>query len=398
MSVYDKQLERRRQFLEQLQQQSLESIPSRTAGDRVVPFSYGEGLSKIAKALMARQGITRLREDEAKREAEKKAATATATKRLIETAIGKEQTGGPLRYGEGQPYQQFSPKVPANLPKAAIMASTDPALADNENINAVAQAMLKAQISKPSRSGYQIVPGAESGLVFDKGTGTMRVEGYPSGFTPAAYDVQRKGEIKSAETQAKKDVELVMDPQIKKQMVISEYEAEKTTGKTAEEMKLLGRTEQTDMLVTKIDSLIDRASYFTTGLASLASFVPGTPQHNIAKELDTIKASIGFEKLQQMREQSPTGGALGSISDRENVLLQSVWSSLEQSQSPEQFKANLEILKNQLVRSWGHIAAAYESTYGEPMGSWESVRAQLNENKADDDQSILDAANRIMGL
>jgi hypothetical protein len=57
--------------------------------------------------------------------------------------------------------------------------------------------------------------------------------------------------------------------------------------------------------------------------------------------LDTIKSNIGFNKLQEMREGSPTGGALGNVSDRENKLLQSVIASVEQSQSRGQCMANL---------------------------------------------------------
>jgi hypothetical protein len=41
-----------------------------------------------------------------------------------------------------------------------------------------------------------------------------------------------------------------------------------------------------------------------------------------------------------MREASPTGGALGSISESELGLLKATLGSLRQSQSQEQFQAN----------------------------------------------------------
>lgn len=98
--------------------------------------------------------------------------------------------------------------------------------------------------------------------------------------------------------------------------------------------------------IGRIGKLIDDAVLPATGLgASTLSGMPGTAAHDVARLLDGIKANIAFDKLQEMRASSPTGGALGSVSDKENALLQSVYGSLEQSQSPEQFKKNLQRLK-----------------------------------------------------
>ena len=46
-----------------------------------------------------------------------------------------------------------------------------------------------------------------------------------------------------------------------------------------------------------------------------------------------------------MRDNSPTGGALGQVSEWELVLLQSVLGSLEQAQTKEQFVYNLDRLQ-----------------------------------------------------
>lgn len=104
------------------------------------------------------------------------------------------------------------------------------------------------------------------------------------------------------------------------------------------------------VVVEDIDRALDiaRSNEFTaTGLGGAAmKAVPGTPAHNLASLLDTVKANIGFDKLQAMRAASPTGGALGQVSERENVLLQSTFGSLQQSQSKEQFEYNLKRLKD----------------------------------------------------
>lgn len=90
-----------------------------------------------------------------------------------------------------------------------------------------------------------------------------------------------------------------------------------------------------------------------TGWASLASGIPGTPQHDLAQKLSTIEANIGFDKLQAMREASPTGGALGAVSGREMDLLQAVFGSLKQSQSKGQLVGNLE-LANEVMSAIVH--------------------------------------------
>jgi len=79
---------------------------------------------------------------------------------------------------------------------------------------------------------------------------------------------------------------------------------------------------------------------------AISSAIPGTPAANLRSMLDSIKSNISFDRLQQMRQSSPTGGALGAVSDKEGQLLQSAYGSLEQSQSKEQFLQNLQRVRN----------------------------------------------------
>jgi len=111
--------------------------------------------------------------------------------------------------------------------------------------------------------------------------------------------------------------------------------------------------ERTQQKQTFIDGLIDGAiensNAFTTGLGgTLLEFIPGTPAFDLVAQVDSIKANVGFDKLQQMRSDSPTGGALGQVSEFENRLLQAVLGNLENSQSTDQFVSNLRELKTQL--------------------------------------------------
>ena len=96
----------------------------------------------------------------------------------------------------------------------------------------------------------------------------------------------------------------------------------------------------------------------TTGFfGKIMSGIGGSDAANLRAQLTTIKSNVGFDKLQSMREASPTGGALGNVSEKENEYLQSVLGNLEQSQSPEQLKRNLLKLREaylDIVHGYGN--------------------------------------------
>lgn len=104
-----------------------------------------------------------------------------------------------------------------------------------------------------------------------------------------------------------------------------------------------------DVVTQDIDRVVDLVSNATipvTGAGSLLAGLPGTTARDVAGLVDTVKANIGFDRLQQMREASPTGGALGQVSEFENRLLQATLGNLEQSQTQEQFLYNLRRVKD----------------------------------------------------
>lgn len=144
-------------------------------------------------------------------------------------------------------------------------------------------------------------------------------------------------------------------------------EAEKITGQGKAQTRLAASREKTDFLNNTIDQAIDQVGLLTAGPGATTKWIPGSPAKDLSATLDTIRANIGFDRLQEMRDSSPTGGALGQVSEMENKLLQAVWGSLEQSQSPEQLIENLKKAKTAIRKSWERVAAAYEQDYGKPM-------------------------------
>lgn len=124
--------------------------------------------------------------------------------------------------------------------------------------------------------------------------------------------------------------------------------------------ELQAREQRLGLIETAIDRAIKQTNPTNTGpIAGNNPFAT-----NLQGTLDTIKANIGFEELQRMRDMSPTGGALGQVTEKEIAFLQSVLGSLARSQGQRQLDQNLMEAKRQIRGSFDRIKQAYEADYG----------------------------------
>lgn len=94
------------------------------------------------------------------------------------------------------------------------------------------------------------------------------------------------------------------------------------------------------------------------GIGGLAT-IPGTEAANFKARLDTLKSQVGFGVLQNMRNNSKTGGALGQVSNIEEKLLQENLAALDRAQSPQEFKASLERIINYTEQAKDRLRSAY---------------------------------------
>lgn len=88
-----------------------------------------------------------------------------------------------------------------------------------------------------------------------------------------------------------------------------------------------------------------------TGYSSLLSALPKSDARALEAAIAPLKGNLAFERLQQMREESVTGGALGNVSERELDLLASVVASLDTGVDQDQFLANLDRIERHFVNS-----------------------------------------------
>ena len=86
---------------------------------------------------------------------------------------------------------------------------------------------------------------------------------------------------------------------------------------------------------------------------------------------DALVNQIGVQALNDMRQMSKSGGAVGQVTEREWPILQQSIAALNKAQTPEGYKTALSNLINQVEGSMSRVKAAYEKTYG-PL-NYESV-------------------------
>lgn len=121
---------------------------------------------------------------------------------------------------------------------------------------------------------------------------------------------------------------------------------------------------QADTLAANLTKLRDHP-----GLSGITGFVFGrtpaiTAEARSAKaDLDNILARGGFAELAAMRQASPTGGALGNISNQEVKYLRDAFGALDPVQDTETFKQKINDVISQLQTSKRNVREEYDNTY-----------------------------------
>lgn len=114
---------------------------------------------------------------------------------------------------------------------------------------------------------------------------------------------------------------------------------------------IAGRLQSAQDVSNIVDEAVNLVGEGTTGLVGKGlSVLPGTQAFKLSGALDTLKANIGFDELQAMRDASPTGGALGQVAVQEINFLQATIAKIEQGLAPKDLKANLLKVKESYNR------------------------------------------------
>ena len=159
-----------------------------------------------------------------------------------------------------------------------------------------------------------------------------------------------------------------------RQEIAAEKKAEREEKKTAAADTAIAGA---DRIINEVKDAKKLVSGFTAGAGGLLSSVPLTNAKDLAARLTTIKSNLGFDRLQQMRDASPTGGALGQVAVQELIALQSTIASLDQTQSPAQLRDSLDKIEASYAR-WRETVkkAGRQSDAGQPTESAAAPGAQ----------------------
>jgi hypothetical protein len=117
--------------------------------------------------------------------------------------------------------------------------------------------------------------------------------------------------------------------QTKEARIAAEAKAKEEAAVRAAEATAAGAEESARIVngaITKAKGLVSPTS---TGFGSLLSGIPTTDARALEGQLNVVKANLGFDRLRQMREESKTGGALGSIAVKELERLEAAVATLD---------------------------------------------------------------------
>lgn len=95
------------------------------------------------------------------------------------------------------------------------------------------------------------------------------------------------------------------------------------------------------------------------GIMSYAPSIRGGKASDFEVNLQSLKDQIGFAILNDMRQMSPTGGALGNVSNFEVSTLQRNIAALDITQSPAKLRANIRKIVDYMQQLRGRYQRAY---------------------------------------
>lgn len=109
-----------------------------------------------------------------------------------------------------------------------------------------------------------------------------------------------------------------------------------------EDQKRTGISISVNQVLDAIEN--DNSILGTTGVLGkfAADYTPSQSARNVKNLLKSVQSNVAFNRLQEMRDASKTGGALGNVSNVELGLLMAAHGAIQQDLSPDLLIANLK--------------------------------------------------------
>jgi hypothetical protein len=122
---------------------------------------------------------------------------------------------------------------------------------------------------------------------------------------------------------------------------------------------LTSLTDKTKQVEDAIQRARELVSNYSVGYGSLLDRLPMSDARALKAAIQPILANVGFDALQEMRVNSPTGGALGNVSDYEGKNLQATIAALDTGLEPKDFLAALDRIQAARNQALNRVRTAY---------------------------------------
>jgi len=127
--------------------------------------------------------------------------------------------------------------------------------------------------------------------------------------------------------------------------------------------------------------IIESSNLAAGPIMGRTSKIPFAPAYTVEQLLESVKSNIGIDRLQAMRDSSPTGGALGQVPFQQQQRLEQLLGSLEITQKEDVLLDNIRRVSNMyldIVHGPGNGPPRYELSFDD-MGKKRTGGGNSNE-------------------
>ena len=158
-----------------------------------------------------------------------------------------------------------------------------------------------------------------------------------------------------------KDVPLISDPRIAPKQQKTLIEARPQTQSSVEYVVNTNRAMQN--LISEILASPGLKDAFGLGGETLSK-IPGSPAADARAKLERLGGNLFIEAITALRNASKTGAGVGNATEKEGDKLERSRANLQQFQSADAARTELERLLKSLKETETNVLNAYERTYG----------------------------------
>lgn len=370
---------RQRDLMEALQARALQGNAPAAGGPVQAAYSPAAALTDLASSLAAAYGVRRANKNLESAQGAENQARAEAL-RNFQASVPDAQVGAVARENilaapDGELPQTVTPRSEAT---AGLASAFGPELQNQMSLAMMQQSLgpdpnallaadvtrrgqdLSAEEARSREAGLNTRHGVASGDTRAREEGENKRWSTPSGnaqlgaqTTREGHGITQRGQDLDYQTTIRGQDVAMRGQDMDSATAQAKIDAEQAAAALKGNQQRAGQQSAVNRTLVAVEEALGLTNWRTAGLpGALTRSLPGggagTDAHSLAKTADTIKANLSFQELARMRAESPTGGALGNVTERELDLLGATVANLDPNQDDAQLRKNLEKVRQHL--------------------------------------------------